>query len=60
MNEVTQNCQVDVLIRYFNEDDKQFKVRYLDSCFLGHSVNIDLFEQFINAVNELNGQSVNL
>ena len=60
MNEVTQNCQVDVLIRYFNEDDKQFKVRYLDSCFLGHSVNIDLFEQFTNAVNELNGQSVNL
>ena len=41
MNEVTQNCQVDVLIKYFNEDDK---VRYLDSCFLGHSVNIDLFD----------------
>ena len=60
MNEVTQNCQVDVLIRYFSEDDKQFKVRYLDSCFLGHSKNIDLFEQFTNAVNELNGQSVNL
>ena len=60
MNEVTQNCQVDILIRYFNEDDKHFKVRYLGSCFLGHSVNIDLFEQYTNAVNDMNGQSVNL
>ena len=70
MNEVTQNCQMDVLIRYFDGDDKQVKVRYLDSYFLGHSTNIDLFEQFKNAVNELNrncilqvsmdGASVNL
>ena len=55
MNEVTQNCQMDVLIRYFNEYDKQVKVRYLDSCFLGH----DLFEQFTNAVNELNSREAN-
>ena len=54
MNEITQNCQVDVLIRYFDEDDKQVKVRCLDSRFLGHSTNIDLFEQFANAVNEMN------
>ena len=54
MNEVTQNCQMDVLIRYFDEDQKQVKVRYLDSCFLGLSMNVDLFEQFTNAVNELN------
>ena len=54
MNEITQNCQVDVLIRYFDEDDKQVKVRYLDSRFLGHSTNTDLFEQFANAVNEMN------
>ena len=54
LNEVTQNCQMDVLIRYFDEDDKQVKVRYSDSHFLGHSTNIDLFEQFTNAVNELN------
>ena len=54
MNEVTQNFQMDVLIRCFDEDDKQVKVRYLDSRFLGHSTNIDLFEQFTNAVNEMN------
>ena len=41
---------MDSLIRYFDEDDKQVKVRYLDSCFLGHSTNADLFEQFTNAV----------
>ena len=54
MNEVTQNCQMDDLIRYFNEDDKQVKVRYLNSHFLGHSRNVDLFEQFTNAANKLN------
>ena len=69
MNEVTSS-QMDVLIRYLAEDDKQVKVRYLDSHFLGHSTNVDLFEQFINAVNKLNpnhilqismdGPSVNL
>ena len=45
---------MDVLIRYFDEDDKQVKVRYSDLHFLGHSTSIDLFEQFTNAVNELN------
>ena len=29
MNEVTQNCQIDVLIRYFDEDDKQVKVAHV-------------------------------
>ena len=56
--------------KYFDEDDKQVKVRYLCSCFLGDSMNVDLFEQFTDAVNELNrnrilqilmdGPSVNL
>ena len=54
MNEVTQNCKMDVLIRYFDEDDKQVEARYLNSRFIGHSTNVDLFEQFTNAVNELN------
>ena len=61
---------MDVLFRCFDEDDKQAKVKYLDSRFLGHSTNVVLFEQFKNAVNELNpnrilqtsmnGASVNL
>ena len=54
MSEVTQTCQMDVLIRYFDEDSKQVKVKYLDSCFFGHSTNVDLSEQFTNAVNEWN------
>ena len=54
MNEVTQNCRIDILIRYFDEDDKQVKVRYLDFRFLGHSTNVGLFEQCTNALNELN------
>ena len=54
MNEVTQNCQMNVLIRYLDEDDVQVKVRCLYSSFLGHSTNVDLFEQFTNVANELN------
>ena len=54
MNEVTQDRQIDFLIRYFDEDDQQVKVRYFDSRFLEHSTHVDLFEQFTSAVRELN------
>ena len=44
INEVTQNCQMDVLIRYIDEDGKQVKLRYLDSRFFVNSTNVDLFK----------------
>ena len=37
---------------------RKLLVRYLDSHFLGYSMNVDLFEQFTNAVNELNPNSI--
>ena len=44
INEVTRNCQMDVLIRYIDEDGKQVKLRYLDSLFFGNFTNADLFK----------------
>ena len=52
MNEQAQICQMDILIRYFNKDDKQVKIFGFTFSWAFNSVG--LFEQFTNAVNELN------
>ena len=36
LNDNTQNCEMDVVIRYFDADGNKIKTRYLDSHFLGH------------------------
>ena len=53
LNDVTQSCQMDVLIRYFDSIDRKVKMRYLDSSFLGHSTHHDLFDQYNIAVQGL-------
>ena len=37
------NCQMDILIRYFDHVENRMKVGYVDSKFFGHQ---DLFVQF--------------
>ena len=34
LNDYTQNCQMDILIRYFDHVDDRVKTHYLDSNFL--------------------------
>lgn len=41
MNEGTHNCQMDVLIRYFNEDDKQVKVRQFTNAVNELKISMD-------------------
>ena len=70
LNDVTQSCQMDVLIRYFHSVYRKLKMQYLDSWFLGHSIHCDLFDQYNVAVQGLgnckicqilmDGPSVNL
>ena len=43
-NKKTQTCQMDLLIRYWNEIKSQVEVRYWDSTFLGHSTAKDLLK----------------
>ena len=53
LNDVTQSCLMDVLIRYFDSVDRKVKMQYLDSRFLGHSTHRDLFDQYKIAVQGL-------
>ena len=67
---VAQNCQMDVLIRYFDSVDRRVKMWYLDSRFLSHSTHRDLLDQYNTSLQVLDnskigqismdGQSVNL
>ena len=46
LNEQTQNCEMDILIRYFDDIENMVKVRYLTSNFMGHSTHTDLYREF--------------
>jgi hypothetical protein len=54
MNDVTQNCEMDLLVRYWDNDDNKVKVRFWGSRFLGHATHTDLLENFNDAVSSLN------
>ena len=70
LNKVTQNCEMDLLLRFFDPLDERVKVRFFDSRFLGHATHSDLLQHFNDAVKDLNpnhmyqismdGPSVNL
>ena len=53
LNDYTQNCQRDILIRYFDHVENRVKVRYLDSKYFGHISHQDLFIQFTQALFKL-------
>ena len=53
LNDNTQDCKMDVLIRYFDADDNKIKTRYLDSHFLGHSTHTDLLREYNKALKDL-------
>ena len=52
-NHKTQSCQMDLLIRFWNDSKYQVDVRYWDSAFLGHSTAKDLLHHFTDMINEL-------
>ena len=58
LNDVTQNCQMDILVRFFDSITCNVKVRYLDSRFLGHSTHQDLYDQFSNAILKLDSNKI--
>ena len=53
MNGYTQNCQMDILIRYFDHVENRVKVRYLDSKYFEHATHHDLFIQFTQGLFKL-------
>ena len=58
LNDITQNCQMDILVRYFDSIDRKVRVRYLDSKVLGHSAHQDLFDHFSSAIMKLNSNKI--
>ena len=46
LNKPTQNCQMNIGIRFWSQEAKQVEVRYWNSQFLGHATSGDLLENF--------------
>ena len=43
---ITQECEMDLLIRFWDETDNNVKLRYLGSSFFGHATVKDLSKKF--------------
>ena len=54
LNPMTQSCEMDLLVRFFDETEESVKTRYLDSQFLGHGTSIDLKKNLDKSVQDLN------
>ena len=46
MNSVTQNCEMDLVIRYWDNVQKRVQVRFWDSMCFGHGTHLDLLKHF--------------
>ena len=53
MNRISQNKQMDFLIRYWNGNTNKVAVRYLGSEFLGHATAVDLLTHFKQGISQL-------
>ena len=53
MNKISQNYQMDFLVRYWDRDTGQDSVRCIGSEFLGHGTAADLLTHFKDGIREL-------
>ena len=54
LNKETQNCEMELLLRYIDSSDDRVKVRFYYSGFLGDATYSDLMQQFNDATKDLN------
>src|SRR3989441_242053 len=52
-NRIAQRGQMDIVIRYWSEDNNQVSTRYLTSVFLGHATAADLQAKFLKGLGGL-------
>ena len=52
LNEITQTCEMDLIIRYWNNYAQKVDVRYWGSSFFGHATHQDLLKQFNKITSE--------
>ena len=50
LNESTQNCQMDIVLRFWNHEEEKVDVRYWYSIYLGNAAHKDLLEHFNSAL----------
>ena len=50
---MTQSCEMDLLVRYFDEAESKVKVRSYDAQLFGHVTSLDLQKHFNDVVKEL-------
>ena len=50
LNKIGQKGQMDIHIRYFNEDKKQVETRYFASVFMHHSSAEHILEKFLEGL----------
>lgn len=54
LNKIVQKCQMDITIRYYDNDINKVALRYFSSSLLGSSSAKDILESFLESVNKLN------
>ena len=54
LNHTIQSCQMDLLLRYWDNHDQHVKVRYWVSKFLIHTTNKDLLMELNKSVDIIN------
>ena len=58
LNERTQNCQKDIVVRFWNPGENRVEVRYWDSQFLGHAAHMDILEHFNKSIEKIDPSKV--
>ena len=56
MNRISQNEQMDFIIRYWDGNTNKVAVRYLGSEFLGHAIAVDLLTHFKQGISRLDAK----
>ena len=54
LNDVTQTCEMDLYVRFWESVSNRVKTRYFGSSFLGHTTLQDLCSHFIDVTKDLN------
>ena len=57
-NEISKRGQMDIVVRYWNEESNQVSTRYFGSSFMGHRAADDVLAAFLEEISELQLQVI--
>ena len=52
-NEISKHGQMDIVVRYWNEESNQVSTRYFGASFMGHRATDDVLAAFLEGISEL-------